>query len=238
MRTRPTSRLRAITGVLLTVGLVTAVVPVAASAHGSGRGHRRGGHRPALTAEQRQCLADHGVTMPTRGTKLDDTTRAALAAALTECGIVRHDRGWHHRVLTAEQQQCLADHGVTVPPRGTKLDDATRAALEAALVACGIVGPKGKVPEPTPPAAASDASAPPPPTAGAPRSDGRPPHGPAFAPGGGAGGDHGGRGGDDRSFAGRPGSGSPRAGHQGGGYQGGDRQGGGFGGSRGGGRGR
>jgi hypothetical protein len=51
-------------------------------------GHHDHSRRHGLSAAERQCLADHGVTLPTRGSHLDDVARAALMAALRECGVI------------------------------------------------------------------------------------------------------------------------------------------------------
>jgi hypothetical protein len=109
--------------------------------------------RPALTDEQRQCLADHGVTPPTRpaeGSPRQSHTaadRETFRAAADACGLPLPERrsGLGGRpVLTDEQRQCLADHGVT--PRSRPADGserqppsaAERDTFRAAAEACGI----------------------------------------------------------------------------------------------------
>jgi hypothetical protein len=121
---------------------------------GAAAGTARG--RPVLTDEQRQCLADHGVTPPTRpadGSPPQPRTaedRAGFRAAAEACGLPLPERrggpgGPGSRpVLTDEQRQCLADHGFTLPespadgserqPRSAAARDTFRAAAEA----CGI----------------------------------------------------------------------------------------------------
>jgi hypothetical protein len=109
--------------------------------------------RPPLTDEQRQCLADHGVTprsRPADGAPRPvpgQADRDALRAAAEACGLPRPEHrggpGAGPR-LTDEQRQCLADHGVT--PRSRPADGAPRPvpsqadrdALRAAAEACGL----------------------------------------------------------------------------------------------------
>ena len=117
---------------------------------------------PQLTDEQKQCLADHGVTPPTK--PADGATRtpptadqiAAMKAAAEACGLPARPEGGPQGgprgarpQLTDEQKQCLVDQGVTAPTKPA--DGATRtaptadqiAAFKAAAEACGL---------PTPPA--------------------------------------------------------------------------------------
>jgi hypothetical protein len=126
--------------------------------------------RPALTDAQRQCLADHGVTLPQRpgvdGTGRrpsppTDEQRAAFRAAAEACGLPTPPAGGHRPgaggpdgprpALTDAQRQCLADQGVTLPQRpadgGTDERPAPptaeqRDALRAAAAACGITIPE------------------------------------------------------------------------------------------------
>src|SRR5262245_54425210 len=116
-----------------------------------GSGHP---HRPALTDDQRQCLADHGVTPPTPaadGTRTPptDDQRAAFRAAVEACGLPvpqGHPGPGLRPALTDDQRQCLADHGVTPPTpaadgtRSRPTDD-QRAAFRAAAQACGVPVP-------------------------------------------------------------------------------------------------
>jgi hypothetical protein len=157
-------RIRSVLG--LAAGVVTLVaVPtfgltaVAGAASGEADGR---GPRPHLTDEQRQCLADQGVTPPERpadGTRVRPTEeqRAALKAAAEACGLPAfrsgtepEPRGPGHRPqLTDEQQQCLADQGVTRPERpadGTRVrpTEEQRAAFAAAAEACGLPAPPGR----------------------------------------------------------------------------------------------
>jgi hypothetical protein len=99
------------------------------------------GSRPGITDAQRECLADQGVTLPTRG---DDTLkppltreqRKELKDAADACGL----RGPKPRValrrLSDDERQCLADQGVALPNgRG---DSAASDAFRQAAEACGL----------------------------------------------------------------------------------------------------
>jgi hypothetical protein len=116
-------------------------------------------HRAPLTDDQKQCLANQGVTLPTKpadGTRPappTDAERQALRAAAVACGLAVGDGpgvggpGGHRPMFTDDQKQCLADHGVTLPTKpadGTPPappTDAERQALRAAAEACGIMPP-------------------------------------------------------------------------------------------------
>ncbi len=118
-------------------------------------------HRQPLTDDQKQCLADHGVTLPqrpadgTRPTPPTDEQRTAFKAAAAACGLpVRGPGGpgfggprGDHPQLTDAQKECLADHGVTLPQRpadGTRPTpptDEQRTAFRAAAAACGLTPP-------------------------------------------------------------------------------------------------
>jgi len=114
--------------------------------------------RPQLTDEQRQCLADQGVTPPTRPadgthTPPTDEQRAEMLAAAEACGLPARAEGGgpgmgHGRgpALTDEQRACLADQGVTAPTRSTDgthtpPTDEQRAEMLAAAEACGLPAP-------------------------------------------------------------------------------------------------
>jgi hypothetical protein len=97
--------------------------------------------RPALTDAQQQCLAGHGVSVPdgaaATGIPVTREERHALRAAARACGLRgRADAGM--RALPDEQRECLAEHGVSAPPRSAEQRDALRAAAET----CGLT--KGK----------------------------------------------------------------------------------------------
>ena len=121
---------------------------------------------PALTDAQKQCLADHGVTLPARPAADStgerpapptDDQRAAFRAAAVACGLTVPTGpgpgfagpGGFRPALTDTQKQCLADQGVTPPQRptpgtGERPTPPTaeqRAALQAAAAACGITLP-------------------------------------------------------------------------------------------------
>jgi hypothetical protein len=123
---------------------------------GSGRGPK-----PTLTDEQRQCLADQGVTLPERPAEGSDPStrvrpteeqRSAFRAAAEACGLPErpHHRHGARPALTDEQKQCLADQGVTLPDRPAAGSDPStrvrpteeqRSAFRAAAEACGLPGP-------------------------------------------------------------------------------------------------
>jgi hypothetical protein len=115
---------------------------------------------PELTDAQKKCLADNGVTLPQRPVSgatgqrpspPTDEQRAAFRAAAAACGL----RSANRPHLTDAQKQCLADHGVTLPPRaangGARPAPPTadqRAALAQAAAACGIAIPEHGPPAP------------------------------------------------------------------------------------------
>jgi hypothetical protein len=118
-------------------------------ATGSGPAPHR---RPLLTDEQRQCLADHGIaprSRPADGTARpvpSEADRDAFRAAAEACGLPRPDLGGRgpRPLLTDEQRQCLAEHGIA--PRSRPADgtarpvpsEADRDAFRATAVACGL----------------------------------------------------------------------------------------------------
>ena len=94
------------------------------------------GHGMAdLTDEQRQCLADAGVTKPEGRPTLEQLKAFADAAKSCDVPLRRHHRGPGPR-LTAEQRQCLADAGVT-RPEGEPTEE-QREAMRTAAESCGI----------------------------------------------------------------------------------------------------
>ncbi|MFM7615900.1 MAG: hypothetical protein ACKO72_00340 [Actinomycetes bacterium] len=100
-----------------------------------------------LTDEQRQCLADAGVTRPEGRPTLQQLK--AFAAAAKSCGVsLRRPRT---SVLTDAQRQCLTDAGITVPT--TRPTAEQLAALKAAAESCGITAPAA-APAPVPTSAA------------------------------------------------------------------------------------
>jgi hypothetical protein len=119
---------------------------------------RRGGHiGSALTDAQKQCLVNHGVTLPTRGNRRNLTPaqrqalRQQLVAAAQACGITFPSRPFagprRGLGLTDAQKQCLVNDGVTLPTGANRrnLTPAQRQALRQQLVAaaqaCGITLP-------------------------------------------------------------------------------------------------
>jgi hypothetical protein len=112
--------------------------------------------RPQLTDAQKQCLADHGVTVPAKpedGSRpeVSQVQRDALRQAAEACGLPTTVLRPGHRLrpeLTDAQKQCLADQGVTVPAKPTdasrpEFSQAQRDALRQAADACGLpAGPR------------------------------------------------------------------------------------------------
>jgi hypothetical protein len=108
-----------------------------------------GGHPPNLTDAQKTCLTQHGVQLPTpnagqRPAPPTNQQRQAFEAAGKACG-VQPPKG--HRVeLTAAQQTCLTQHGITPPTPGSAKPTSRpsaqqRATFEAAAKACGLPAP-------------------------------------------------------------------------------------------------
>jgi hypothetical protein len=125
----------------LTIGLFVAFAPVASAAPTHPK--RPGLH---LTAAQKTCLANHGVKVPTAGSRSSSTPqqRQALVSALQACGVKRFGgRGRFGGGLTSAQRTCLAQHGVTLPGSGGAAAAGQRQNFAAALQACGIQRPFG-----------------------------------------------------------------------------------------------
>ncbi len=129
----------ALLGSLVLVGSVAGI----AGADSGVEAQRRG--RPQITAEQRSCLKEQGLTRPEAGTKPSKDQRAKIKAAAKECGVKlpKHGRfGRNHRVnLTDEQKSCLKEQGVTRPERGTPPSAELREKMKAAAEACDIEVP-------------------------------------------------------------------------------------------------
>lgn len=139
-------------GVVATL-LVSALAVLAglfAAPAGAQEAAPEGGH-PQLTAEQRQCMADHGYQLPLASQLRTKEQRQAFRAAAEECGIDlpagafrhaarRHARHWWLN-LTAEQRQCMQDQGIQ-RPHGRPTADQVQAFRDAAA-ACGIDLPGG-----------------------------------------------------------------------------------------------
>ncbi len=111
--------------------------------------------RPQLTDTQGQCLADQGVTLPTRPAdgsrpEVSQEQRDALRAAAEKCGLPAMGPRGHRPQLTDAQRQCLADQGVTLPTRPAdgsrpEVSQEQREALRAAAEKCGLpAGPHGR----------------------------------------------------------------------------------------------
>src|SRR3954471_8334562 len=96
--------------VVLGATVVAMAAPAGAADATGPTGARR--HRVHLTTEQKQCLAQHGVTRPIR--PLTAEKIQTIKDAAKACDIKRPRLG---HLLTAEQKQCLAQHGVTRPIR-------------------------------------------------------------------------------------------------------------------------
>ncbi|MEY3361865.1 MAG: hypothetical protein RL531_1584 [Actinomycetota bacterium] len=136
-----TPRLRRIAGTaaLATLALATVGTGVAGADPSGATGTSGARGRGHLSAEQRACLKDEGITKPTgRPTKADVK---ALKAAAEACDIqlgrlMRHHIGHGMADLTDEQRQCLTDAGVT-KPEGRPTQE-QRAELRDAAESCGI----------------------------------------------------------------------------------------------------
>jgi hypothetical protein len=112
------------------------------------------GPRAGLSDTQRQCLADQGVTLPSRSTDggkpaLTREQRQALRTAGQACGLrglgmgPRPGHGTKAGALTDAQRQCLADQGVSLPDRSStgmhsSASATSRDTLRQAAQACGL----------------------------------------------------------------------------------------------------
>jgi hypothetical protein len=154
-RNAPTRRLPRRVGIVAGFLALAALPAVgvgafAAAATGAGEASADGAPlpHPQLSDTQKQCLTDHGVTLPATGERpqaLTDEQRAAFRAAAEACGIaLRHGL---RPELSDAQKQCLTDQGVTLPARPangerpTPPTDEQRAAFRAAAQTCGITLP-------------------------------------------------------------------------------------------------
>jgi hypothetical protein len=117
--------------------------------------------RAPLSDEQRQCLADHGVTLPQRPPDPEsgerpapptDAQREAFRVAAADCGLPTPPAGVRgpRPQLSDEERQCLADHGVNLPERPADPasgerpappTDEQRTALRAAAQECNLPVP-------------------------------------------------------------------------------------------------
>ncbi len=135
---RPTSIRR-----LVGAGVGCVALSLSAMAMGSPAGaaeDTQAHHRPKLSAEQKQCMKDQGITRPIRPLTPEKIT--ALKAAAKACDIKLPKHAGHHRPkLSAEQKQCMKDQGITRPIRPLTPEKIT--ALKAAAAACGIQVPAG-----------------------------------------------------------------------------------------------
>ncbi|MBK5287283.1 MAG: hypothetical protein JJE46_02330 [Acidimicrobiia bacterium] len=134
-----THSLRRIIGTgLTTAALCAAAVgvagPAGAATDGSSNRPHPGRH---LTAEQKQCLSDQGITRPIR--PLTPEKVAQLKEAAKTCDIKVPHRRHPGAKLTTEQKQCLSDQGITRPIR--PLTPEKVAQLKEAAQACGIARP-------------------------------------------------------------------------------------------------
>ncbi len=130
------------------VALGAASIGLAAPAGAATDGPNGSTARPGLhlTSEQKQCLADHGVTRPVR--PLTKEKVATIKEAVKACDIevparLKHrlERLAHrrHLNLTDEQKQCLSDQGISRPVRPVTIEKI--ATIKAAAQTCGITLP-------------------------------------------------------------------------------------------------
>jgi len=150
-QTTPDRRAPRVAGLVATtlaaLTLVVAFAPIAGAQTSDPA--KPGGHPPRLTATQKTCLTQHGVTLPTPNagkppTPPTDQQRQAFEAAATACGVQAPKP--HPVQLTAAQRTCLTQHGVTPPAPGSAKPTAEpsaqqRATFEAAAKACGLPAP-------------------------------------------------------------------------------------------------
>jgi hypothetical protein len=137
---------------VLSLGMVGALAPTAfaqdSNTDTTNNPPAEGRPHPRLTDAQKACLQQHGEVKPAEGTRPTDAQRAAHRAAAKACGITLPARPGRHRPrLTAAQQTCLEEHGVTKPTppangeRPARPTAAQRAAFRAAAQDCGIKVP-------------------------------------------------------------------------------------------------
>ena len=94
-------------------------------------------HRPVLTAEQKQCLQDAGITRPVRPLTAEKIAAIKEAAKSCDIKLPKRHRGGN---LTDEQKQCLQDAGITRPIRPLTAEKI--AAIKEAAKSCDIKLPK------------------------------------------------------------------------------------------------
>jgi mRNA-degrading endonuclease toxin of MazEF toxin-antitoxin module len=108
---------------------VVAMAAPAGAADAPDAGARR--HRVHLTAEQKQCLSQQGITRPVR--PLTPEKVQQLKAAAKACDIQLPLR---KHVLTAEQRQCMQQQGITRPIRPLTPEKVQK--IKDAATACGV----------------------------------------------------------------------------------------------------
>jgi len=136
MRTLTLRRLVATGAGALALGIASIGIAAPAGA-ATDSATKAGHHRLHLTAEQKQCMKDAGITRPVR--PLTQEKIAAIKAAAAKCNI-KVPANFGHRVhLTNDQQQCLEQHGVSFPVR--PLTQEKIQTLRSAAQACGIQRP-------------------------------------------------------------------------------------------------
>jgi hypothetical protein len=127
-------------GTIGAIGLTGVVAANAAGAVGTG-----GNTTPAkarLTAEQKTCMTEQGITKPEGRPTVEQ--RAAIIDAAKNCGIDIPSR--RARIasrlaqLTPEQRECLVDNGVTRPQRPLTAEQRAefKQQLKTAAQTCGI----------------------------------------------------------------------------------------------------
>jgi mRNA-degrading endonuclease toxin of MazEF toxin-antitoxin module len=129
-----TSTLRRMLGtglgcVVLGATVVAMAAPAGAADAPNASGARR--HRVHLTAEQKQCLSQQGITRPIR--PLTPEKVAQLKDAAKACDIKLPLR---RHVLTAEQKQCMQQQGITRPIRPLTAEKVQK--IKDAATACGV----------------------------------------------------------------------------------------------------
>lgn len=138
------SKVRALVaaGALGAIALTGLFAANAAGALGNGTQSQRSGPLAGITAEQKSCLANQGITRP-QGRPTAEQRQAIIAAA-TNCDITlpvgRGGLAQRAAQLTQEQRDCLTSNGVAKPDHRLNAEEraAFKTQLKAAAETCGI----------------------------------------------------------------------------------------------------
>jgi len=119
--------------VVLGATVVAMAAPAGAADAPNATGARR--HRVHLTDEQKQCLAQQGITRPIRPLTAEKIQK--LKDAAQACDVKLPHR---RHLLTAEQRQCMQQQGITRPIRPLTADKVQK--IKDAATACGVKLPE------------------------------------------------------------------------------------------------